>query len=95
MSMLESYNDSTKRFMSGKTFPTVAGEIRFCNVCFVYPSRCKMILEGLSFTVPAGKTFAVVGPSGSGKSTIISLVQRFYNPSSGKKKLSLASYLLF
>jgi len=82
--MIESYDDSTNRFMSGKTLPRVAGEIEFYDVCFSYPSWCKMIFEGLSFSVAAGKTFTVAGPSGSGKSTVISLVQRFYDPSSGK-----------
>eukprot|EP01066_Platyproteum_vivax_P015745 Platyproteum_vivax@DN6922_c0_g1_i2.p1 len=42
-----------------------------------------MILKGLSLTVPAGQTVALVGPSGCGKSTLIAMLQRWYNPSSG------------
>lgn len=75
----QSNNSSDK----GKTLPKVDGKIEFLEVYFSYPSRPKMILENLSFTVSAGKTFAVVGPSGSGKSTVISLLQRFYEPNSG------------
>jgi ATP-binding cassette subfamily B protein len=42
------------------------------------------ILKGISFTVPAGKTVALVGPSGAGKSTISRLLFRFYEPQAGR-----------
>jgi ATP-binding cassette subfamily B protein len=58
------------------------GEIRFENVVFAYePAR--VVLKGISFTVPAGKTVAVVGPSGAGKSTISRILYRFYDIKSG------------
>jgi ATP-binding cassette subfamily B protein len=58
------------------------GEIRFDNVVFSYdPART--VLKGISFTVPAGKTVAVVGPSGAGKSTISRILYRFYDIKSG------------
>ncbi|TKY57618.1 ABC transporter B family member 13 [Spatholobus suberectus] len=84
MNMIASASSNSKRLDDGTTVPQVAGEIEFCEVCFAYPSRSNMIFENLSFTVSAGKTVAVVGPSGSGKSTIVSLIQRFYDPTSGK-----------
>src|SRR5579862_535745 len=58
------------------------GEIRFDNVVFAYePART--VLKGISFTVPAGGTVAVVGPSGAGKSTISRILYRFYEIRSG------------
>jgi ABC-type transport system involved in Fe-S cluster assembly fused permease/ATPase subunit len=58
------------------------GEIRFDNVVFSYePART--VLKGISFTVPAGRTVAVVGPSGAGKSTISRILYRFYDIKSG------------
>ena len=58
------------------------GEIKFENVVFSYePART--VLKGISFTVPAGKTVAVVGPSGAGKSTISRILYRFYDIKSG------------
>ncbi|KAG2129495.1 P-loop containing nucleoside triphosphate hydrolase protein [Suillus clintonianus] len=66
----------------------VIGEITLEDVKFSYPSRPDVpILKGLSINFPAGKTAALVGASGSGKSTIVSLIERFYDPSSGSVKL--------
>ena len=57
-------------------------EVRFENVQFAYdPAR--PILHDVSFTIPAGKTVAVVGPSGSGKSTLARLLFRFYDVQAG------------
>jgi len=59
----------------------------YCSVslgiicCFVVCS--KPILKDVSFLVPPGQTYALVGPSGSGKSTIIRLLFRFYDLESG------------
>ena len=44
----------------------------------------RIVLKGISFTVPAGKTVAVVGPSGAGKSTISRILYRFYDIRSGR-----------
>ncbi|PPQ91666.1 hypothetical protein CVT25_012879 [Psilocybe cyanescens] len=66
----------------------VEGEIVLEDVKFSYPSRPNVpVVKGLSITFRAGKTAALVGASGSGKSTIISLVERFYDPSAGVVKL--------
>ena len=59
------------------------GEVVFENVRFSYTPQ-RTILDGISFTVPAGKTVALVGPSGGGKSTISRLLFRFYEPQSGR-----------
>src|SRR5438876_2905175 len=59
------------------------GEVRFEHVDFAYePNR--QILFDVSFTIPAGRTIAVVGPSGSGKSTLARLLYRFYDVTSGR-----------
>ncbi|KAH3715868.1 ATP-binding cassette sub-family B member 6-like [Dreissena polymorpha] len=58
------------------------GCIEFKDVQFKYEPT-KPILKGISFRVPAGQTFALVGHSGSGKSTIIRLLFRFYDIESG------------
>ena len=59
------------------------GEIRFDNVVFNYDPE-RTVLKGVSFTVPAGKTVAVVGPSGAGKSTISRILYRFYDIREGQ-----------
>ena len=62
----------------------VSADIALSNVTFNYPTRPKVpVLQGLSVSVKASQTLALVGASGSGKSTVVSLIERFYNPLSG------------
>lgn len=62
----------------------VKGDIRFEDVTFTYYGKDKPALKNISFTLPAGKTIALVGRSGSGKSTIANLITRFYDIDSGR-----------
>ncbi|KAK3189632.1 hypothetical protein Dsin_029193 [Dipteronia sinensis] len=83
MSMIRSDSTSSETSDDGILPAKLVGQIEFHEVCFAYPHD-PVVLENLSFTITAGRTFAVVGPSGSGKSTIISMVRRLYKPISGK-----------
>ena len=56
----------------------------FDHVSFAYPDDNVPVLRDVSFTIPAGKTAAVLGGTGSGKSTMMYLLQRLYTPTSGK-----------
>ncbi|GMI98930.1 P-glycoprotein 21, ATP-binding cassette B21 [Hibiscus trionum] len=70
---------------SGTTLENVKGDIELRHVSFKYPLRPDIqIFRDLSLSIHAGKTVALVGESGSGKSTVISLLQRFYDPDSGR-----------
>ena len=60
-----------------------AGSVRFDDVSFAYTSDAP-VLEGVSVDIPAGRKTAIVGPSGSGKSTMLALIERFYDPDSGR-----------
>ena len=63
-------------------------ELNFEDVSFAYPSRpANEVLRDLTFTLPQGKTVALVGPSGAGKSTVVNLLLRFYDPVQGGIKL--------
>jgi len=63
-------------------FPIHKGEVLFSNVHFSYQDGTAA-LHGVNFSIPAGKTVALVGPSGAGKSTIFNLIPRFYDPTMG------------
>ena len=68
-----------------KDYSKLNGDIRFESVCFTYnKEEEREILENISFTVPKGKTVALVGPSGGGKTTICHLLPKFYHADSGK-----------
>jgi ATP-binding cassette subfamily B protein len=63
---------------------TMVGDVVLENVYFSYPSRPDQpVLNGVSLTIPANKTTALVGGSGAGKSTVVSLLQRFYDINQG------------
>ncbi|RMI34265.1 ABC transporter ATP-binding protein [Nocardia stercoris] len=71
-----------------------AGEIRFEQVIFAYPSRSSsadahtpQVLPEFTLTVPAGQTVALVGATGAGKSTLAKLAARFYDPVAGSVRL--------
>lgn len=63
--------------------PKVKGKVEYDNVTFAYEEGCN-ILENVSFTAEAGKSFALVGPTGAGKSTIVNLLCRFYDIQGGE-----------
>lgn len=66
-----------------KDIPTCSGDVRFDNMVFGYSGDSK-VLDGISFDVKPGKMLALVGATGVGKTTIVSLLERFYDPQSGK-----------
>ena len=74
--------DSTPRKASNKT------AIEFKKVKFAYADqgdeKSPEVLQGISFKIERGTRVAIVGPSGSGKSTTFSLIERFYEPTSGE-----------
>lgn len=66
------------------TLGEVKGDIEFKNVEFSYAGKEEDVLEGVSFSIPHGKTTALVGGSGGGKSTICHLILHFYELSGGE-----------
>jgi ATP-binding cassette subfamily B protein len=78
---------------------TTDAAIAFEEVRFSYPEAAvavhddtddphdRQVLKGVSFEVPRGSRVALVGPSGAGKSTILSLIERFYDPTAGVVRL--------
>jgi subfamily B ATP-binding cassette protein MsbA len=63
-----------------------AGAIEFDHVGFAYDADSP-VLTDVSFHIKAGQMVGVVGPTGCGKSTVVSLIPRFYDPSSGTIKI--------
>lgn len=69
--------DSANGAIAGKS------DIVFREVSCTYPGAASPALEGVSLTIPAGKTTAIIGPSGAGKSTFVNLLLRFQDPGTG------------
>lgn len=77
--LIDSYNTG------GLQPKTLEGNVTFSEVVFNYPTRPDIpVLQGLNLQVKKGQTLALVGSSGCGKSTVVQLLERFYDPLSGK-----------
>lgn len=67
-----------------KNCQDLRGNILFESVKFTYPQKPNQpVMRDLNFTAIRGQTVALVGPSGSGKSTVISMLERYYDPTGG------------
>ena len=73
-----SYPESAHRTEAEKLVAEVVGD----------EVRDKTVLRGVTFSVPVGSRTALVGPSGAGKSTVLSLIERFYDPTAGVIRMS-------
>jgi ATP-binding cassette subfamily B (MDR/TAP) protein 1 len=68
----------------GELTGELQGSVEFRDVHFSYPTRTEQpVLRGLNLKAESGQFSALVGESGCGKSTVVSLLERFYNPTSG------------
>ncbi|PYI09402.1 lipid A export ATP-binding/permease protein msbA [Aspergillus sclerotiicarbonarius CBS 121057] len=70
--------------MKPESFQSGSGAmVELNDVAFRYPSQDTSLFTGLNVKIDSGQFVAFVGPSGCGKTTVISLLERFYNPSKG------------
>lgn len=68
--------------------PPMDKDIVFDHVTFGYENQ-KPVLDDVSFTIPAGSTFAVLGGTGSGKTTLMHLLNRLYDLEEGQGKITV------
>lgn len=61
-----------------------AHTLRFEDVSFCFEGADEPTLDGIDFTLEAGKTYALIGATGSGKSVLVDLIERFYDPTNGR-----------
>ena len=66
--------------------PSLKGDIVFDHVTFAYADG-RDVLKDMSFTIPQGKTVAILGATGSGKSSVVHLIQRLFEPKKGEIRI--------
>jgi subfamily B ATP-binding cassette protein MsbA len=64
--------------------PPFRETIEFRNLCFAYAANARPVLQDINLTISKGECVALVGPNGSGKTTLVSLLMRFFEPTSGQ-----------
>lgn len=84
ISRLENLTSYNHLFVSTNPQPIKNFSIRFDNVSFSYPGTTQKAIDGINFSIPQGKTVALVGASGGGKTTIARLVPRFWEVNEGQ-----------
>ncbi|MGZ6290350.1 MAG: ABC transporter ATP-binding protein [Bdellovibrionota bacterium] len=68
---------------NAKRAPSFSREIEFRDVSFTYEGTERAVLKKFTLKIKKGELVALVGPSGAGKSTVLSLIPRFFDPTSG------------
>ena len=76
-----------ERELPGAEAAPMTGDIEFSHVSFGYEGQ--EVLHDVSFTVPAGSTFAILGGTGSGKSTLVHLLDRLYDLGEGQGSITI------
>ncbi len=69
--------------VSPVALPPHLGQLEFDDLVFAYGGTTTPAVAGVSLTIPAGQTVALVGETGAGKSTLVKLVARYYDPTAG------------
>ncbi len=72
-------NSEAEKDKEGSVTPDLHGDIEFKNVTFGYLEDGPKILEDVSFSIPKGTTFGILGSTGSGKTTLMHLMNRLYD----------------
>ncbi|WP_417591352.1 ABC transporter ATP-binding protein [Owenweeksia hongkongensis] len=84
MEILEEPTEDLQEEETKSELQNFSGKVTFKNLSFNYPNRKDIqVLKDINFEALPGQQIALVGPSGAGKSTMVSLILRFYNPTSG------------
>jgi ATP-binding cassette subfamily B protein len=99
VSNLEELLEKKSTIRDGSRVPEIHGTIELSDVYFTYPGSDRPVIRGVSLTVAAGKTVALVGPNGCGKTTLTRLIARLHDTDQGAisiddvdiRELSLAS----
>ncbi|MFZ4260658.1 ABC transporter ATP-binding protein [Sphingobacterium sp. HJSM2_6] len=73
--------------VDGTQSPVLSGAIEVQNISFTYPDTGITAIDNVSFTIPVGKTLAIIGKTGSGKSTLANLLLRMYDVDQGQIKI--------
>lgn len=80
--VLDTKPERSQKYLGSMKRPS--GRIAFQNVSFKYRDSQQNVLNNISIEFAPGEVVGIVGPSGSGKSTLTKLIQRFYEPDSGR-----------
>ena len=80
-------NSEPEKARGDELCPPMTGDIEFKHVTFGYEGS--EVLHDVSFTIPAGTTFAILGGTGSGKSTLVHLLDRLYDLGEGQGQITI------